>query len=91
MLRDKKRYKSGSWCIFILLTMCLMGCATQERTEGGQIGVEETIATDYTTIIMTYQTIDTSKIDDLEAVRAAINAITIPEIGVEVEIGRAHV
>lgn len=37
-------------------------------------------------IVMTLQTIDSSRMEDLDEVIAAVNAISIPEIGVEVEI-----
>lgn len=62
-------------------TFFLSACGS-ERT--GQAKVEP--VTESECIVMTLQTIDSSRMQDLDEVIAAVNAISISEIGVEVEV-----
>lgn len=74
--------------LFILMLCCflimyLTGCADAKTQEQSESLKEEKIEADH--IVMTYQTMEYSVLDDVKEVLEAINEITIPEIGVEVE------
>lgn len=73
--------------IFLMLCMMTMislsGCVEKNTDKQEMICDEKTVEAEH--IVMTYQTMDYSVLDDVKEVLEAINEITIPEIGVEVE------
>ena len=95
----KKRVCIVLWTVILCLAACgqerqpsgmpdgvddKAGAGTIAGTSG-DIAVEETSEPAPEKIIMTYQTINTSITDDLALVEQAVNEISIPKIGVEVE------
>lgn len=69
-----------------LLTMLLLSaCAEREEEEEPAVTSVEW-GQDVESIVMTFQTMGSSKLEDLELVVAAINEISVAEIGVAVEM-----
>ena len=69
--------------VLILLVGLLPGC-TEHPYPPTEFG-DETYPEGVTKIIMTYQTMGSSHLDDLKMVEAAVNEISVAEIGVAVE------
>lgn len=71
-------------CLILVLLMGLLpGCTEQESPPTQHTGT--TYPDGITKIIMTYQTMGLSHLEDLRKVEAAINEISVAEIGVAVE------
>ena len=75
--------KYGGSALLLALITALTSCKADRQVE------LETLSPAYGNseaepVIMTLQTLDTSRLDDLDEVMAAINVITVPEIGVKV-------
>ena len=72
----------------LLLVMMFTGCSVDSASESsGAENVDSSSSTDPVAhIVVTFQTLDSSKTEDLDDVVKEINNITIPEIGVEVEL-----
>lgn len=95
MKNQRKAYKTTVFLRKILacacgcmILICMTACAAKETPANGQNETVQTKGTDLQTehIVVTYQTLESSILDDLDEVLAAINEITVPEIGVEVEL-----
>lgn len=95
-MKEQRKRKKNSDCLrriaaFLCAFSCLFcmaacdgkGSETAEPDEPAPVK-QTTLQADH--IIMTYQTMENSRLDDLSEVVDAINAIAIPEIGVEVEL-----
>ena len=67
----------------MLLALLLPGCTVQEQPPTENTGA--TYPAGVTKIVMTYQTMGSSHLEDLRKVEAAINEISIAQIGVAVE------
>ncbi len=69
--------------MLMILTVALMtSCDTSKNTSEKKPTV---VNPEVEHVVMTLQTMDSSRIEDVAEIQAAVNAITIPEIGVEVE------
>lgn len=72
------------WFGFILCAVT--GCSRQPEPESeGSVSGEETAVRAEDKLVVTYQTLPTSILRDLDEITAAVNEITIAEIGVEIE------
>lgn len=87
---DRKRLWKRSLlliCLGLLLTAGT-GCSRQQESDHpseSAVGGEESSGRAEDKIVVTYQTLPTSVLRDLDEVTSAVNEITLAEIGVEIE------
>lgn len=80
--KANKKIRCGLSVLLLLSMAVLTSCGEHaEEKQETEFVVSEKEAD---RVIMTLQTLDSSRLDDLDEVMEAVNAITIPEIGVEV-------
>lgn len=77
--------KKFSWCVVWLCLVCFLLCGCMEKKKTEKV-VEENRKEDITHLVMTYQTMDNSRLGNLDAVVEALNEISRKEIGVEIEL-----